>query len=334
VDPGSVVGDDRYALTVAMGTGNRPVRHLGIIGVDAEGLNRDDVITGSLSLVNLGFAGSITAAGGEDDQRATITPLIQSSEAAALIPADRLAFMPDPELLREDFAPRGEAFTLAARLTGTVPSAFPAGPPEGVPAPAAGHLAAAEAPINVVLVADTDLLADRLWIQTQDFFGQRLASAFANNGDLVANAVDNLLGSGDLISIRSRATFTRPFTRVQDLRRAAEARFRETEEALQQELETTEQRLSELQASRQDEGTVLLSPEQQAEIQRFQDRRVEIRKELRQVQRGLEADIERLGNRLKLINIGAVPLAVSLLSLALLLWSRRRRRPVLADPRS
>ena len=108
--------------------------------------------------------------------------------------------------------------------------------------------------MNVVLVADTDLLADRLWVQTQDFFGQRLSTAFANNGDLAVNALDNLLGSGDLIGIRSRATFQRPFTRVQDLRREAESRFRSAEQRLQDELSETEARLGELQASRTDEG--------------------------------------------------------------------------------
>jgi ABC-type uncharacterized transport system involved in gliding motility auxiliary subunit len=334
VDGDTIVGDDRYALTVAMND-NRPVRHIGIVGVDAGGLEADDVISGGLSLVNFAFAGHIEALPPEEGRPdATIQPLIRSSTSAALIPVDRLAFMPDPELLREDFTPRGERYTLAARLTGKVRSAYAGGPPEGAEAPAGGHLAEAREPINVVLVADTDLLADRLWIQTQDFFGQRLASAFANNGDFVMNAVDNLLGSGDLISIRSRATFTRPFTRVQDLRREAEARFRLTEERLQQELEATEARLEQLQAARQDQGsTLLLSPEQQAEIERFQNRRLEIRKELRQVQRGLDENIERLGNTLKIINIGAMPLLISLVSLALLVF-RRRRRAAAAEARA
>jgi ABC-type uncharacterized transport system involved in gliding motility auxiliary subunit len=233
--------------------------------------------------------------------------------------------MSDPSVLREGFNPTGERYTLAARLSGKVPSAFPGGPPAGATAPEKGHLAAAENPINVVVVADADFLSDRLWVRTQDFFGQRLASAFANNGDFVVNALDNLLGSSDLIGIRGRATFSRPFTRVDELRRQAEDRFRVTEERLKQELQDTEQKLGELQARREDRNAMILTPEQEQELERFREQRNDIRRELRQVQRNLDQDIERLGNWLKAINIGAMPLIISVLSIVLLMVRRQRR---------
>ena len=315
VDSGNVVGDDRYALSVG-GADGGPVRHLAIIGVTSDGMSQDDVITSGLNVVNMAFAGHITRA---KSAVAEMTPLIQSSDKAALIPTSKLALASDPDLLRDGFEPTGDRYTVAARLTGKVPSAFPA---DG----RSGHLAAAAEPINVLLVADTDLLADRLWAQTQEFLGQRLTTAFANNGDLAVNALDNLLGSSDLISIRSRATFQRPFTRVQDLRREAELRFRSAEERLQAELQETDARLNELQASRPDQGTEILSPQQEAEIERFQARRLELRKELRQVQRDLDRDIERLGTRLKVLNVALVPLIISVLSVALVLVRRRARR--------
>ena len=58
------------------------------------------------------------------------------------------------------------------------------------------HLAEAAQPVNVLLIADVDFLADRLWAQVQSFFGQRIATPFAGNGDEVANALENLSGSG------------------------------------------------------------------------------------------------------------------------------------------
>ena len=289
---------------------------LAIIGVTSDGMSQDDVITSGLNVVNMAFAGHITRA---KSAAAGMTPLIQSSDKAALIPTSKLTLASDPDLLRDGFEPTGDRYTLAARLTGKVPSAFPANARPG-------HLATAAEPINVLLVADTDLLADRLWAQTQEFLGQRLTTAFANNGDLAVNALDNLLGSSDLISIRSRATFQRPFTRVQDLRREAELRFRSAEERLQAELQETDARLNELQASRPDQGTEILSPQQEAEIERFQARRLELRKELRQVQRDLDRDIERLGTRLKVLNVALVPLIISVLSVALVLVRRRARR--------
>ena len=314
VDRSSIVGDDRYALTVS-GRDGEPVRHLGIIGIGKDGLSQDDVITSGLSLVNVAFAGHIT---GSEGAAAEVTPLVQSSDKAALIPTAQLAMASDPGLLRTDFDPSGERYTLAARITGKVQSAFP-----GDARP--GHISVATESANVVLVADTDLVADRMWVQTQDVLGQRLSTAFANNADLVVNALDNLLGSSDLISIRSRATFQRPFTRVQELGREAETRFRSAEQRLQTELEETESRLGELQASRKDQGTNILSPQQEGEIERFQARRLELRKELRQVQRDLDQDIEKLGATLKALNVALVPLIISLVSLIVLQLRRRTR---------
>jgi ABC-type uncharacterized transport system involved in gliding motility auxiliary subunit len=314
------IGDDRYALQV-MGPAGRPVRDIGLLGIPIEGLDQEDVVTAGLNLVNLGYAGAISR---DEQAPASVTPLVQSSDVAGPVATATLGFASNPEMLRDSFSPTGERYTLAARVSGKVPSAFAAGAPAGA-ATDKPHLAAAENPINVVIVGDADLLSDRLWVRTQDFFGQRLANAFANNGDFVVNSLDNLLGSSDLIGIRGRATFTRPFTRVEDLRRQAEDRFRVTEERLQRELQETEQKLGELQARREDRNALILSPEQEAELQRFTAQRVAIRRELREVQRNLDRDIERLGNWLKAINIGAVPIAISLVSLAVLYLRRRRR---------
>jgi ABC-type uncharacterized transport system involved in gliding motility auxiliary subunit len=315
------VGDDRYALQV-MGPQQRPVRDIGLVGVDPDGIDRDDIVTSGLTLLNFGFAGAITVA---DKAPATVTPLVRSSDLAGVLGTAPLGFMSDPTMLRENFKPTGQRYPLAARISGKVPSAFPNGPPGGAAPGDKPVLAAAENPINVVIVADTDFLSDRLWVQTQNLFGQRLTNAFANNGDFVVNALDNLLGSSDLIGIRGRATFSRPFTRVQELRRVADDQFRVTEENLKRELTATEQKLSELQARREDRDAMILSEAQAEEIERFRKERAGIRKELRALQRNLDRNIERLGNTLKAINIGLVPLIISVASIAVLLLRRRQR---------
>ncbi|RMF98234.1 MAG: ABC transporter [Gammaproteobacteria bacterium] len=325
VDPATVIGDDRYALTVT-GLGNRPVRYLPLFGVDRSGLDAEDVITSGLRSINFGFPGYIDVA---DDAVATVTPLVRSSDLAGPIPAGSLAFLQDPDALRDGFSPTGERYLLAARIQGELPSAFPDGPPprpdSEAAAPPAGHLAKSQGAVNLVLVADTDLLTDRLWARVQPFFGQRLTTAFAGNADFVINALDNLSGSSELISIRGRATYSRPFVRVEELRREAEARFRETEQQLQQRLQELETRLTELQASREDGGSMLLSPEQRAELERFQAERLRVRKQLRQVRRELDQSIESLGTWLKIINIGLMPLLTALLGIAVLALRRRHQ---------
>jgi ABC-type uncharacterized transport system involved in gliding motility auxiliary subunit len=316
-DRGRVLLDGRNALQVQSQTG-APVRHLGILGYRSASMNQEDVVTAQLGSINFSTAGALKLA---KDATLTLTPLIQSSTESRLIEAERIKFMPDPSALFEGFIPTGETYVLAGRLSGKAKTAFPERSGEN-------HLAESAQDIAVMLVSDTDVLSDRLWVQVQNFFGQQIMNAFANNGDFAVNAVDNLTGSSALISVRGRATSARPFDTVDALRRQADERFRNKEQELNRELAETERKLNELQRGKDDRNSMILSPEQRAELERFQDEKVRIRKELRQVRRQLDASIESLGTTLKLINIGLVPLLLTLLALGFAWW--RRNTPAAA----
>jgi len=330
-DPTRVVMDARYGLSIDTGTG-RPLRHVGLIGLERSVMSQEDLVTAGLETVNVGTAGSLAVAEGAT---LTLTPILSSSTESALSDTARFQFLADPEDLLDGFAPTGQQYVIAARLGGTLNTAFPDGPPapdapsEGAAAPANGAsptdpLKATDAP-NVIVVADVDVLSDRLWVQVRrSLFGQQVATAFASNGDFVTNMLGNLSGSADLIGLTSRETFSRPFDRVEALRRDADARFRETEQRLQAELAETERRLGELQSAREDTGSMLMSPEQRAEVERFQQEQLRIRRELRDVQRELDSSIEGLGSTLKVVNIVAVPLA--LLAFGLFVVALKRRR--------
>jgi len=323
---GQVIADNRQALSISAGFGQRPVRHLGLAGLTAETIDQEDVVTSGLSSINVGTAGFFAT---RDDAAVTLVPLLTSSEEAAPLPASSFQFLPDPETLLDGFMPTGERYVLAARLEGSLTSAFPDGPPatdsdQGLLGTANAEPIGSTDAANVILVGDVDLLSDRLWVQTQRFLGQQIVTPFASNGDFVVNALDNLTGSAALIGIRARASFSRPFTTVDELRRQADAQFRETEQQLQAQLDETEQRLSELQEARTDEGSLLMSPEQQAEIQRFLGEQVRIRRELRAVRRNLDASIEQLGATLRIVNIGLVPLLLSVAAVVLAVLRRRK----------
>ena len=315
-DPNKIVLDRVHALQISMAQGAPPVRDPAILGFSKKDLNPDDVTTANLDTINISSAGFFAL---DKDSKAKFVPLVQTSNEAMVVPGERLKFMPDPSQLLVGYQPSSEKpYIIAGRLEGKFNTAFPERKDEG-------HIAQSKDDGAIVLVADTDLLTNRLWVQIQPFFGQKIMNAFANNGDFFINSVDNLTGSSDLISIRGRATSQRPFTTVDDMRRAAEESFRGKEKELQQRLSDTEKKLAELQSGKSKDQEMILSPEQRAELQRFLDQKVEIRKELRQVRRGLDDKIESLGTRLKLVNIGLMPLLITFAALAFAAWKRKRR---------
>ncbi len=319
-DTDRIIGDYAYALQVSIGQGQPPVRHLGILSVNPDGINNSDVATADLQTVNFSSSGWLAPL---ETASTHFENLLESSQNAAPIDAARLRFLANPQDLARDFQPTGDNYAFVARITGQASTAFEQ-PPEGMPL--IGHLSGSvDAGINVVLFADTDVLTDRLWVQKQNFLGRTVANSFADNGTLVVNIADQLLGSSDLIGIRTRASTTRPFERVEALKLSAEARFRDTEERLQAELEETERTLTEMQSLRQDGELTVLTPEQEAEVQRFVDRKLQIRSELRQVQHDLSRDIEALGMRLKFINIVLVPILIVIAAMVFRQIRRRRR---------
>jgi gliding motility-associatede transport system auxiliary component len=324
-DPTKVIGDLERGLEVRTSMQAPPTRHIGILGLTHTDMNQKDVITATLDKVNLATVGALAAHPGA---KTTFEPLLQSSASAAPIPAQRFNALTDPATLRDGFKPTGIRYTIAARITGPVDSAYPQGAPADQK-PAAGppiaHLAKSSAPANIVIIADTDLLMDYMWVQQREILGQRVAQAFANNGDLVANILDNLSGSSALISVRGRATFSRPFERVEALRRQADDRLRGKALELQAELQQTESKLTELQSKRNDQSSLMLSPEQEAELKRFVAEKARVRKELRETQRGLDVDINRLNSWLKVINIAIAPLLVAVAGVIILSLRRRRR---------
>jgi len=318
-DSDSFVADLGRALQVTIRQGQPPVRHPAILGLAAEDFSQSDIVTGELGLVNVASVGSLV-----DLERDGVDfePLILSSDRAGLLPAERLRMLSDPSDLIAELGIDEGRHVLAVRLTGTVASAFADSLPEG---------GLAEGALNAIVIADTDLLTDNLWVQRQNFLGQVLLNPFADNGALAVNAVENLLGNADLISIRSRSTSNRPFDLVDDLRREAEARLRATEQQLEAELAETENRLTQLQQSRGDADLSILTPEQESEIDRFMEQRLEIRQQLRQVRRQLDEEIESLGTRVKLLNISLMPLLVTLVAL-LVAWRRRKAQHGASKP--
>ncbi len=314
--PDQVVTDGAYAMALSMGEGQRAVRHAAFLSLPRAALDQSDVSTAGLETLTLASAGILQPLA---SAKSHFTPLLQSSVYAMPVDTKRLALLQNPEELIRELQPTGQRYAMAARISGPAETAFA----NGIEGRKDGLKYADN--INVIVVADTDLLSDRMWVHVQDYFGQRMPQPWADNASFAINALDNLSGSDALISVRSRGRFSRPFEVVDALQRTAEVKFREQEAELQQRLAATEQQLASLQQSEDPAQSPQLTPEQQATLQQFMAEKVRIRKELRDVRFQLNADIDALGRSLKLVNIALMPLLLTVGVLLLWFWRRRKR---------
>ena len=339
-----VVADLDLALKVRMEQGGRVLTfdYPVWMNVTPHTFDQDDIVTGNLGNLGFGTPGYLEPAEGATN---TFTPLVTTTPRAAQFTTSQVAAVTtDPRDLLDAYTSQDRAYTVVARVSGKVRTAFPDGRPLPVstdeegnePAgedeagseaePKAEHVSESTEDAQIILVADADMLADRFWVVVEEFLGSRIALPSAANSTLVVNALDNLTGSGDLISVRNRGTFTRPFVRVVALKQQAERAYRAKEQELIAQLEETERRLVELEESNQGNESLIITDAQRDELVQFRQERVRIRKELREVRRQLRADIEALESWLKFANIGLVPILIGLTGLAAGLLQLRRRR--------
>ncbi len=318
--PGHIAVDRRAAASVMTSRGT-PVDYVVWLSLSKNAFNHQDFVTADLQSLVMASSGYLLKRPGATTQ---MVPLIQTSDQAMQLDAGYVKYGTKPTDLLQTYAPGGTPLVLAARIRGELKSAFP----NGLDGADNSHrLTEAQRPVDLIVVADSDMLQDRFWVDFKDFYGRRVAATRADNGAFLINALENLSGSSDLISLRSRARSARPFGKVAALKEAAEKQFRAKERALQIKLSETEQKIGTLRQRNEDGNTLIISPEQREELRAFQSEQSKTRKALRNVQHELTRNIEKLGNRLKLINIGLVPLLVVVVAVVLgLLRARRMRR--------
>jgi ABC-type uncharacterized transport system involved in gliding motility auxiliary subunit len=337
-DPAKVAGDIRHARRVQFGGGRGGVvtEYVAWLGLDQRNLDQGDVLSGGIQRVNLATAGVLTKV---DGATTTVAPILLTSPDAMQIEAEKVGMMPDAVGLLRGYKPGGRPLMLAARVSGEAKTAYPEGAPkaEAKNEPQPGETkatpkeqAAPEQPVaaqrasgfvNAIVVADTDLLNDQFWVDVRDFLGQQLAVPHAHNAAFVVGALENLSGSDALISLRGRGVTDRPFELVEGIRRDAERRFREKEQALTAKLKDVQEQLAKLEKAGDGENVILTDKDRHA-IEKFRTEMLTVRRELRDVKLALRQDIDRLDGWLKFLNIGFVPILVALGGIA---WSMRRR---------
>lgn len=335
-----VVGDRFAARRVGAPNGRDYVSYVPwLLLRGARNLNRESPITSQIDTLAVASAGALSV---KDGAAITLTPLATSSPGSMLIDVKKLMVpVPEPEkLLREYKA--GDAYVIGGMVTGVVKTAFPDGRPplaEGQDDdPAAVFdtvLGESKGPIETVVFADTDVLIDRFWVQFREFFGRRVAVPGAGNGDFVANAMDALTGSSALLDLRGQGSSYRPFEVIEQIKREADRKYQAKEQELRETLAETQKKLDALR-NRQGAGaapgtaagaaaTAALSDDERRQVTEYQRQILRLRTELREVQRSLREDVERLETKVLFANIALMPVLVAVFAVVLAGWRLRRR---------
>ncbi len=335
MESAKIATDRSSAVSVNVGQGNRPevVPYVAFLNLDKTHRSATDPVTGQLERLFLGTAGVLKK---KDGATTDVQPLITTSNKAMVLDAAKVSVFPEPKKLLAEYVPGDKELWLAVRATGKAKSAF-TGPPAEAPstetdkdkpkAPAA-YIAESAEPINVVVVADCDMLTDRFWINESRLGNLLLGyDEFTDNGTFVVGAIDHLSGSSDLLSLRARGKFSRPFTKIDELKQDAQQKYHAKELELQKKLADTERQINELQQKRPDakDTRVVLTPEQQKKIEEFRAQMVQTRRDLRDVKFNLDKDTRSLQARLMALNIGLMPAVIAIFALGLAAYRTSRR---------
>ena len=322
--PGMVIGDIVNGRKVSLGPSNdqKIVTYVLWLAIQQNLLSNTDIITSNLDYIFLKSAGSIENL--NTNSSLVIEPLIRTSKESMLIERYKMQFRADPEQLLKDFESQDKSYIIGARIKGELDSAFTMEDIKKIELDTKQHINNIK-DANIILFADTDLLSDNTWISEQDMFGRNSITPIADNGRMVVNSIESMSGGRNLIGLRGRGSSNRPFLVIEDLQKKAELSFREKQISLQNELQGTEDKLKEIQSNQLDSSESKTS-EQNKAIEEFQRKILSIRKQLRDVQRQLNADIERLENNIKVLNIWTMPLIVIILYFFIKVFTEKRRK--------
>lgn len=296
-----------------------------------EYIKQDEVLTAEIDNLVLAFPGVFTGTPAEGLKMETI---LKSSPNSQLV--DRFMAELSGEQVAKEFKPSGKEYALAVRLHGKFKTAFPDGKPADKPEgeekkddkkpeeKKTDSLKETKAENQVVLVGDCDMLNEQFYAEMQNFFGQRVMSVNAGNLSFLQNGVELFSGDSNLMNARSRATKARNFTLIRQMQAKAEQQYQAELQKLETEQNETQRKISELQSKKDAKSRFVLSPEQQAELEKFRKTMAGTKKHLKEVRKELRRDQEALETRLKWINIAVMPVLVAVFGVGLALFNRKR----------
>ena len=320
MDPGKVLAD------VVFGSGGGQRYTPTVLSLNRTAFSRDDIVTGQIETLLYAFGGAFEV---KTPEGLRASELLKSSPNSMLV--DNASATKSGDEATKAFKPSGNSMPLALRLTGKFKTAFPDGLKDGdKPVPNTPQLRESAAENSVILVADVDLLADGAAVDVQEVFGRKVVVPSNGNLAFAMGMVEQFAAGEDFISLRSRTGAFRPLTVVRELEAEAQKQYFGKIQALEEEVQKTTAKLQELQKAQGPAGksAQLLTPEQQAELERFRKTVAEARLALKEVRKNLRQDAESLVFWTKVANIALMPLLVALVGILVAVFAGRRRKAV------
>jgi ABC-2 type transport system permease protein len=299
-----IVGDAQLASVVAddqQGRLNYPYW----MRVRSAGLSSVHPTTANLNELLLVEPGALTL-----DSAADGTVLVTTTVDAGVYPREPFA-RKTPRELAMTFVGQSQSRALAAVVKGPLKSAYYSSESQGT---GALHLQSSSGAPVIFVVADVDWLFDPFSLQKTRLGQDTVVRPLNDNLAFLLNMVEFATGDEALIGIRSRGKLQRPFTRVADLFRVAQAGLQEKEASLAAEVDELEQQISGLAEGTEHVEYAQLPESMKRQLEEFKSKLLSSRRELREVRRGIRAEVDGLGSRLVLINLAAGPLLVVLLA--------------------
>jgi ABC-type uncharacterized transport system involved in gliding motility auxiliary subunit len=343
--PANTFAGDRNLATMATIRANqRPDRIIGYLTLTPEGncFAEDNVISADLNNVRFLFSGALKeiADANEtetDTSNVERTPLITTTSRGnsfSVSNSYELMFLDAPALMRK-FSDGSKPVAMAYLITGRPKSSYPDGIEVKVESPdpndpnetvtttkQVAGLTEAQEDCAIIVFSDVDFISDSIAYQSS-FFGKVV---MGDNSTMLLNAIDDLSGSSDLVSIRSRGNFKRPFVVVEEIEREAEAETAEEVEKINAQIAGFQSELQSIVSSAkegQEEiiGGSIMQKKQELELKIHQAQR-----QLRQVKMTRRERIEQLGNRLRQANMLGAPTVILIIAIVLGIRRSARKR--------
>ncbi len=309
---------DRTYETAQTQSSNNPA----ILTITREAINKDDTLTTSIRDLLMYFSGVFYVS---EKEGIKVETLIESSAKSQLVVPQSVQFNPDQ--VTQNFKASGEKYPLALRLSGNFVTAFPEGKPKLEEEEEEEEGKDEEKDVeeenslkeskesgkgSVFLAADSDMLFDALAVG-RDLFGR---TTYRNNNiPLLENAVEQASGGGSLMSIRTRGSGRRPFSKFKELAEEASEKLNEEIAKVTKQEQEVASEISKLMQEQGNDQMVVLSPEAANKIKQLRVEEVKASKRKRELSRDLRKDIRKIENKIKNLNIAGVPLLIILIGI-------------------